>query len=73
MTAPVLAAWLAVVRVVVILGLRMRAPGTSFPLFEGSFSFGLSLSGLFIAVFFTGPRVSLIIQLLEILYFLVQL
>lgn len=73
MTAPVLAAWLAVVRVMVILGLRMRAPGTSFLLFEGSFSFGLSQSGLFITVFFTGSRVSLIIQLLEILYFLVQL
>jgi hypothetical protein len=71
-TAPVLAAWLAVVRVVVVLGLRMRASGTSFPLFESSFSFGLSLSGLFI-IFFTGLRVSLIIQLLEILYFLVQL
>ena len=69
MTAPVLAAWLAVVRVV-ILGLRLS---TSFPLFDGSFSFGLSLNGLFITVFFAGSRVSLIIQLLKILYFLVQL
>jgi len=77
-TAPVLAAWLAVVRVVVnvifILGLRMRASGTSFPLFEGSFSFELSIGGfLFIIFFFTGFWVALIIQLLEILYFLVQL
>ena len=73
-TAPVLAAWLAVVRVVVILGLRMRAFATSSPLFEGSFSFGLRMRGfLFIIIFFTGSRVALIIQLLEVLYFLVQL
>ena len=74
LTAPVLAAWLTGVRVVVILGLRMRALGTSSPLFEASFSFQLSIGGfLFILSFFTGFRAALIIQLLEILYFLVQL
>lgn len=74
LTASVLAAWLTGVRVVVILGLRMRAPGTSSPLFEASFSFQLTIGGfLFIFFFFTGFRTALIIQLLEILYFLVQL
>ena len=73
-TAPVLAAWLTVVRVVVILGLRMRASGTSSPLFEGSFGFGLRMRGfLFGIVVFTESWVSLIVQLLEVLYFLVQL